>query len=217
MRALISKMVLTAAAIVAIPTAASAAIVLGPVTPGTVPYAGPTPTFDFEGPAPVTGGIVTNTSVDGVNAQPFGSSGSYWAVGPDNGTGTPGVLDLSSFGDIYNIGFIWGSVDSYNLLEFLDISGNVLASFTGSDIFNPANGNQTDPNLNPYVRFDLTDGHISSVHSLRLTSTSNAFETDNFVINAVPEPGTWALMMLGFSLVGFGMRRRRPVALPRFA
>ena len=31
--------------------------------------------------------------------------------------------------------------------------------------------------------------------------------------NAVPEPGTWAMMLLGFGAVGFAMRRRR--AVPR--
>lgn len=31
-----------------------------------------------------------------------------------------------------------------------------------------------------------------------------------FVINAVPEPATWALMMLGFGAIGGTLRRRRP-------
>ena len=30
---------------------------------------------------------------------------------------------------------------------------------------------------------------------------------------AVPEPGTWAMMLLGFGAIGFSMRRKRPVAL----
>jgi hypothetical protein len=200
----------SAVAVLAMAPAAHAAIVIGSVTPGTVPYSGPTPTYDFETPAPWSGGIVTNTSVAGVRAQPLGSTGNYWSVGPTDGS--PGILDLSSFGDINDISFIWGSVDSYNTLEFL--AGNtVLATFTGTDVFNPANGNQTDPNLNPLVRFNITGSDSSSLTGLRLTSTSNAFETDNYTVNAaVPEPSTWAMMLLGFGAIGFGMRRRKAAA-----
>lgn len=31
---------------------------------------------------------------------------------------------------------------------------------------------------------------------------------DNVSLSAVPEPSTWALMLLGFGMVGFGLRRR---------
>lgn len=215
MRTFMYKLMLASAAVLAIPSVASAAITLGPVTPGTDPYSGPAPTYDFETPAPVSGGLVTTGSASGIRAQPFGSTGNYWTVGPSDGS--PGILDLSSIADIFNVSFLWGSVDAYNLVEFLDMDGNVIASFTGSDIFNPANGNQTDPNLNPVVRFDITGNDVSNLKSLRLSSTGNAFETDNFTINAVPEPATWALMLLGFGAIGFGMRRRRGTGALQFA
>ncbi len=32
----------------------------------------------------------------------------------------------------------------------------------------------------------------------------------NVVIDAIPEPSTWALMLAGFGMVGYAMRRRRP-------
>ncbi|WP_246450764.1 FxDxF family PEP-CTERM protein [Sphingomonas rhizophila] len=32
----------------------------------------------------------------------------------------------------------------------------------------------------------------------------------SFTPGAVPEPGTWAMMLLGFGAIGFGLRRRRP-------
>lgn len=207
MRTMMFKLVLASAAAMALPAAAHAAVTITAVTPGTNPYSGPTPTFDFETPAPVSGGLVTTGSVSTIRAQPFGSTGNYWTVGPADGS--PGIMDLSSIGDISNISFLWGSVDAYNFIDFLDGDDNVIATFSGSDIFNPANGDQTNPNLNPVVRFTVTGEHITSLTSLRLRSTQNAFETDNFAINAVPEPATWAMMLLGFGAIGFGMRRRR--------
>ena len=217
MRSSVLKMVAAAAAVVAIPATAGAAVTLGTVTPGAAVYAGPAPTYNFDpnGTSLVSAGSITSTNLEGVRAKPLGSTGNYWSVGPTEGN--PGVLDLSAIGDIFSVSFIWGSVDAYNKIEFLDASNVVLGSFTGSDIFYPANGNQTDPNLNPVVMFNVTGDDVTKLAKLRLTSTSNAFETDNYAINAVPEPGTWALMVLGFGLMGFGMRRRRHFVSPQFA
>jgi hypothetical protein len=162
----------------------------------------------------VTGGAVVSGSIDGQHAQPFGSTGGYFSVGPTDGT--PGLIDLSSFGVLSSISFIWGSVDSYNTLDLLGAGGNVLYSFTGSNVFNPANGDQSNPNTNPLVTLLLTGDDQTAVRSLRLSSTQNAFEIDNLAINAVPEPSTWALMLLGFGAVGFSMRRGRN-ATPRLS
>ena len=123
MRTFMHKLMLASAAVLAVPSAASAAITLGPVTPGTAPYSGPAPTYDFESPAPVSGGLVTTGSSNGIRAQPFGSAGNYWAVGPSDGS--PGVMDLASIGDIFNVSFLWGSVDAYNTIEFLGAGGVV--------------------------------------------------------------------------------------------
>jgi hypothetical protein len=40
---------------------------------------------------------------------------------------------------------------------------------------------------------------------------------DNVSISSVPEPATWAMMFLGFGMVGFALRRRRQEARVRFA
>ena len=58
---------------------------------------------------------------------------------------------------------------------------------------------------------------MSDVAGLRLSSTQNAFEVDNLAINAVPEPATWAMMLLGFGAVGFAMRRRRQPVMAQLA
>lgn len=201
----------------ALASAANAGITLTGKVPGVSPYSGPTPTYTFDpGSRPTVAGGAFVTGTNGIlYAQPFGSTGYYYAVGPS--TSTTGTIDLTGFGDIGSISFLWGSVDSYNTLQFLDASMNVLATFTGSDIFNPANGDRTDPNTNPIVTFDLTGTDVSNFSYLRLTSTSNAFEIDDLLVSGVPEPASWALMLLGFCGVGIALRRRRMSGLAQIA
>jgi hypothetical protein len=210
---------LFAASTLALGSAANASITIGSITPGTDPYSGPAPTYDFEAGStpPTTGGVVT-TGTDGLlHAQPFGSTGNYFAVGPNDGS--PGTIDLTAIGDIVNISLLWGSVDTYNTLEFLAGDGTtVLATFVGNDIWNPANGARDDPNTNPIVTFNLTGSDQSAFSYLRLGSTQNAFEIDNIAINSgVPEPKTWGMMLLGFLGIGAAMRRRRRPVLAQVA
>lgn len=37
-----------------------------------------------------------------------------------------------------------------------------------------------------------------------------------FAVAAVPEPGTWAMMLVGFGIIGYGLRRRRQFVRVRF-
>lgn len=193
-------------------TTATAAVTLA-FTPGTSPYSGPTPTYDFESAAPFTGGLITTGSVGGIRAQPFGSTGNYATVGPSDGS--PGTLDLSSFATISAVSFIWGSVDRYNTLKVLDRSGIAFASYTGIDVSALANGNTTNPFTNPLVTISFTGFDASNVGALEFSSTSNAFEFDNVAVvsGAVPEPATWAMMLFGFGIVGSALRRRSRAAI----
>jgi hypothetical protein len=188
-----------------------------PVTPGSSTYSGPTgPIFyDFDASTPVYSppGVVVTGSTPGGFAQPLGSTGNYFSVGPS--TSSPGTIFFGPFTGNLAISFIWGSVDTYNTLEFVDQFGNALATFTGNQIFNPANGNQTSPNTNPIVTFLFSGTDVTNLAGMRLSSTQNAFEIDN--INVVPEPGTWAMMLLGFGAIGIAMRRRRSTRLTAFA
>jgi len=115
---------------------------------------------------------------------------------------------LSAFGDIDWISFIWGSIDAYNTLDVLDAGGGILASFTGSSVTVPPDGDQSDPATNRLVKLTFTGAERTSVDRLRFSSTQNAFEFDNVAVGAVPEPGTWMLMLMGMAAVGFSMRRK---------
>ena len=175
-------------------------------TPGSASYAGPAPTYDFETAAPITGGAVRTGSLSGITAQPLGSTGNYWAIGPSNG-GT-GFLDLSSFSAISAISFLWGSADAFNWLDVLDRGGAVLATFNGLDVAAGANGSWTAESGNPLASLSITGADRTNIGGLRLRATNNAFEVDNFAIGAIPEPATWAMLVLGFGVLGGAMRGR---------
>ena len=207
------------------------------VAPGAGTYAGPTPTYDFDTPTttPVTipagttppgpGGIVVGGSQAGLYAQPLGSTGNFFSSGPS--TTDNSVVLLNGLGDILNLSFIWGSIDTYNTLTFTDAAGNPLLgaqySFTGTQIAGMipafATGNQTAADQNPLVTFLFSGGDEAIVRGFQLSSSgTNAFEIDNIAVNGVPEPGTWAMMLLGFGAIGLGMRRRKGAqALPQIA
>ncbi len=196
-----------AVAMAAMSSGASAAIVISDVQPGGAPYTGPAPTFDFDlETPPVTDGII-KTGSSGNGAQPLGSTGNYYSVGPS--TNSPGEVDLSGIvTPISQLSLLWGSVDTYNTLSFIDSMGTVLASFTGSDIIAANFGNQVLPGSNPVVYFGISGADRFNVAGLRLTSTSEAFEIDNIAVQAaVPEPATWLMLLLGFGFIGGMMRR----------
>ena len=82
----------------------------------------------------------------------------------------------------------------------------------------PANGNQTDPMKNRLVTITFTGVDQGLVKKLEFNSTQNAFEFDNVAVQAVPEPTTWMLMLMGMAGIGFSMRRKRDTKLRvRFA
>ena len=209
------RTLMTAAAVCALVAAPATAQVTISAVNGQNPYAGPTPTYDFEGGgatggAPITGGLVVNSG-NGIGAEPWpfaSPDNHYWTVGPNGEENTgPGILDLSSFAQLGSVSFIWGSIDSYNTLEVLDRSlSGVLGIFTGTSVAAPANGDQSSPTTNRLVTLHFAGLDQTNIGGLRLTSTGQAFETDNYSVSAVPEPGIWALLLLGFGFIGAFMR-----------
>lgn len=70
--------------------------------------------------------------------------------------------------------------------------------------------------------FDLANLLLDpGTYTLRITGTrgSNSQYSGGiaFAAGAIPEPATWAMMLLGFGAVGYAMRRRRRPALVQIA
>ena len=165
--------------------------------------------YDFDGNDPganLTGNytIFTTPSGTGNSAPPAGSppGNNYLSVPNPQSAGSADLLFGGGHG---SVSFYWGSVDTYNTLELLDVNGDSFYTILGGSL-PPANGNQADANSNIRVTI-VADRNI---HGLRLSSSQFAFEADTFgVTGAVPEPATWAMMIGGLGFVGAAMRRRR--------
>lgn len=62
----------------------------------------------------------------------------------------------------------------------------------------------------------------AGAHNIYVNGTLGASQNGSYVGNinispAVPEPGTWAMMLMGFGAVGFALRRRRRPVLAQAA
>ncbi|WP_445191669.1 Npun_F0296 family exosortase-dependent surface protein [Sphingomonas sp. Tas61C01] len=103
--------------------------------------------------------------------------------------------------------FDWGSIDAYNTLTIVSNMGPDIVIPGSASFTNPANGNQSAPATNGL--FTVFGGEGEFFKSVTFSSTGNSFEVDNLAIAAVPEPATWAMMLIGFGLIGATARYRR--------
>lgn len=146
-----------------------------------------------------------------IKFPPSDSSGAPPANSSPSGTNYLSVLA----GGIANIAlsnvsafqFDWGSIDSYNTLTIHSSIGDV-AVVPGGNFPNTANGNQFAPGTNGLFTVRATAGETFT--GITLASGSNSFEIDNLAVTGgVPEPASWALMIMGFGSAGVMLRRRR--------
>jgi len=144
---------------------------------------------------------VYNGSASGITAAPPGDGTDYLSV-----LGPNGVATLAFSTGITNLSFYMGSPDDYNSIEFFDGVTSV-GQFFGSEFTGPpANGDQS---LGERITFKFNGANVTEV---RFSSTQNSFELDRIASVGVPEPATWAMMLMGFGGLGAMLRRRRSLA-----
>ncbi len=107
------------------------------------------------------------------------------------------TLGTSSVGIDFTSAILTGSGGPYSLNENFD--DGVVEQWGRSNLF-----------LDAGTYMLTINGNNSSTGSLGGTVTINAAP-------AVPEPATWAMMLMGFGAAGYAMRRRRRPALAQMA
>ena len=201
------------AALAAMTTALSA---LGLVTAAHagvtfIPYGNPGATLVTDSLAGGTGTASLFTGSDSDAAAPALSSttrdtASYLVV--EGGESETLVLPAAWHVDIYV-----GSLDPYNTISF---GGPGAVSYTGGDLATLTHaiddGDQQSGSSNGLFEFSFA----APVTSVTFTSSQNSLEVAS-VSSAVPEPSTWAMMLLGFAGLGYAAYRKTKTERMAFA
>jgi hypothetical protein len=94
-------------------------------------------------------------------------------------------------------------------------------NMTGLTVVGAHFGNNTDSDKNNVTAFWLVDVGSVPTHTISLTGagdgTSNAQVFATNLRGAVPEPASWAMMLLCFGCIGMASRRRHAQVLPQIA
>ena len=122
-------------------------------------------------------------------------------------------------GKKYNLSFWVGNADGSGNSNYL-LPSTVNLSINGGSLQPFTNSNTThfDVNWLKFTTSFVATGSSTNLAFFNGTGVGdNETGLDNVVLTAgVPEPATWALMILGIGAVGFAMRRRQQVKV-RFA
>ena len=205
-----------AAGILGLSGAAQAATMITFTPGGSSPASGQSVLYDFDTTIPAS--LITGPLVQ-IKSPPADANGAPPANSMPSGTNYLSVLQgglatILFTGPVTGFSFDWGSIDDYNTLTIIPSGGADSIVVPGTTFTNtPANGNQVSPGTNGLFSVFGTEG--TQYLGFMLTSRVNSFEIDNVAVTAagaVPEPSTWAMMLIGFGGMGFMMRRKSKVA-----
>jgi len=116
-----------------------------------------------------------------------------------------------SFNFVTPAGFNMASLDITSNYTGVNTTANIdftSVTFNGTEFDILSTGQQEFRNL---LNQTITAGATNTINVAGITGGNGAFSGTISLANvaAVPEPGTWALMLLGFGAVGWSMRRRQ--------
>lgn len=199
------------AAIAMLPSNANAAqFVNGSFEAGTP--AGSFTTVSGEDNSSVTGWVATGNSVDYI--------GNYWGAQDGsrsidlNGSAQGGIkqtFDTLS-GVQYNVTFwLAGNPDGSPATKSVLVAATGAAD--GLFSFDSTGASKSNMGWSKYTYNFLATGTSTTLSFASQNAGAYGAALDNVAVAAVPEPATWALMLIGFAAVGFGMRRRSPTAV----
>ena len=207
------KLLLGVAATLSFGSAANAAtIVNGSFEDGTDP--GSFLTLPNGSPG-IVGWSIGGASIDYI--------GSYWMANQGvrsidlagNGIGSVSQVIATVVNQAYNVSF-WVSRNPDGAAQgaitprtgFVDVGAGQSAVSYGNVLSNTGNMAWEQRNFVFNATSTLTTLRFSADSATSGAPPAFGMALDNVMIAAIPEPGTWMLMLLGFGAIGFAMRSR---------
>ena len=183
--------------------AVSAALAYSPAA-SAADFVPPAPEFQVFG-NPLTGTETVSGSISRNGLTGTGTDNFIFRIGPVNGS----PIGLGSGSIITSFSLLGPTSLTFNSVTFNNGVNNFVVPIT-------AIGSGAAATLS---NIPIFSGNFNTL-SVYWTATGNASYGGNltFIPGGIPEPMTWAMMILGFAAVGFAMRRRNEeVARVRYA
>jgi hypothetical protein len=202
------NLLLAAGAVLLTPVSASAAEAI--INGGFEDPAISSPCCNTVPPDSLPGWTVNSGNVNVVNGTFSSSAGNlafegsqYLDLVGQGGVGSISQIFNTVSGQLYNLSLVY----SHNLF-----SGTPSASASFSvdglaGVVTHSTGSTSNLDWRPYSGSFVAAGSSTTLNFTNLTGGANeGIFLDAVSVNAVPEPATWAMMLVGFGLVGGAMR-----------
>jgi hypothetical protein len=184
---------------------------------------------DISGPGSQQGGAITSVNGDYTFTQDNGAYTRNGSAGLDPNVSAPppgdtgfyetvlggGSATLTALKGMTQFSFYMGSPDTYNnvLITVVGLNGQT-QTLAGPQIWCPSNPipgdlcyqGGGDQSLGYTVTYNFSP---DAVRTIEFTSSGNSFEFDTLAGISVPEPASWALMIMGFGAAGAMVRAQR--------
>lgn len=144
-------------------------------------------------------------SVPNVIRQPKGDDTVFGVVDP---TSSPAIFTAAS--GLSTFSFLVGSPDAFNKVVFKRADNSILGTLQGAALFPGITLGGLDTAHRITYAFGGERAYSIEFYS-NVNAASYAFEFDRFA-GTVPEPTTWAMMIIGFFGFGSVLRRSRKQA-----